>query len=121
MEGVVRANQEFLARVRYYGHPRAHKIHPLSLHDALPIYYSQEQERRDRLNEAVQHSQLAVDLATERSEEHTSELQSRVDLVCRLLLEKKNAWPLEEPHARACGSNRWRVAAIRPPRRGVGS
>src|SRR5207247_10859566 len=28
--------------------------------------------------------------ATSRSEEHTSELQSRVDLVCRLLLEKKN-------------------------------
>src|SRR5699024_11239803 len=29
-------------------------------------------------------------LATSRSEEHTSELQSRFDLVCRLLLEKKN-------------------------------
>src|SRR5207247_4496215 len=29
-------------------------------------------------------------LADVRSEEHTSELQSRVDLVCRLLLEKKN-------------------------------
>src|SRR5690349_23380873 len=28
-----------------------------------------------------------------RSEEHTSELQSRRDLVCRLLLEKKNAYP----------------------------
>src|SRR5437868_10229806 len=27
-----------------------------------------------------------------RSEEHTSELQSRFDLVCRLLLEKKNKW-----------------------------
>src|SRR5207247_5705245 len=27
-----------------------------------------------------------------RSEEHTSELQSRVDLVCRLLLEKKKTW-----------------------------
>src|SRR5438067_9898245 len=27
-----------------------------------------------------------------RSEEHTSELQSRFDLVCRLLLEKKNRW-----------------------------
>src|SRR5438105_8769584 len=27
-----------------------------------------------------------------RSEEHTSELQSRVDLVCRLLLEKKKRW-----------------------------
>src|SRR5438105_10174184 len=30
-------------------------------------------------------------LAFDRSEEHTSELQSRVDLVCRLLLEKKNS------------------------------
>src|SRR5699024_12666165 len=30
-------------------------------------------------------------LETERSEEHTSELQSRFDLVCRLLLEKKNS------------------------------
>src|SRR5690606_41981431 len=28
-----------------------------------------------------------------RSEEHTSELQSRENLVCRLLLEKKNRWP----------------------------
>src|SRR5207249_6286941 len=28
----------------------------------------------------------------ERSEEHTSELQSRIDLVCRLLLEKKKRW-----------------------------
>src|SRR5438105_6960073 len=32
---------------------------------------------------------LGVDLQWLRSEEHTSELQSRVDLVCRLLLEKK--------------------------------
>src|SRR5699024_12312926 len=30
--------------------------------------------------------------APERSEEHTSELQSRFDLVCRLLLEKKKAY-----------------------------
>src|SRR5699024_12404893 len=30
--------------------------------------------------------------APERSEEHTSELQSRFDLVCRLLLEEKNVW-----------------------------
>src|SRR5438105_8546269 len=33
--------------------------------------------------------QFAVDRELDRSEEHTSELQSRVDLVCRLLLEKK--------------------------------
>src|SRR5699024_11531793 len=32
-----------------------------------------------------------------RSEEHTSELQSRFDLVCRLLLEKKNK-PMDEEH-----------------------
>src|SRR5438105_12905514 len=32
---------------------------------------------------------LLVGLVVSRSEEHTSELQSRVDLVCRLLLEKK--------------------------------
>src|SRR5438105_11343936 len=33
---------------------------------------------------------------TERSEEHTSELQSRVDLVCRLLLEKKKTKDIRE-------------------------
>src|SRR5690349_23047862 len=33
----------------------------------------------------------------ERSEEHTSELQSRRDLVCRLLLEKKNAYACPSP------------------------
>src|SRR5206468_6680164 len=34
------------------------------------------------------------DSPRDRSEEHTSELQSRSDLVCRLLLEKKNALPI---------------------------
>src|SRR5204862_7340535 len=34
---------------------------------------------------------VALTWATKRSEEHTSELQSRRDLVCRLLLEKKKA------------------------------
>src|SRR5438067_9516735 len=32
-----------------------------------------------------------VEVQDKRSEEHTSELQSRFDLVCRLLLEKKNS------------------------------
>src|SRR5699024_11759097 len=36
----------------------------------------------------------AEDADSDRSEEHTSELQSRFDLVCRLLLEKKNNEPL---------------------------
>src|SRR5207249_11117455 len=38
-----------------------------------------------------QSARLVLFLARFRSEEHTSELQSRFDLVCRLLLEKKNA------------------------------
>src|SRR5699024_11730021 len=37
-----------------------------------------------------QHGQAVGGQLTQRSEEHTSELQSRFDLVCRLLLEKKN-------------------------------
>src|SRR5687768_17749118 len=47
-------------------------------------------ERRGHRHEQAPHrpAQLA-DLAEQRSEEHTSELQSRLHLVCRLLLEKK--------------------------------
>src|SRR5476649_3069993 len=57
------------------------EIYTLSLHDALPIY-------PDGREPAARHGQLGVWLAV-RSEEHTSELQSHSDLVCRLLLEKK--------------------------------
>src|SRR5207249_2956518 len=44
-------------------------------------------------------------MAVWRSEEHTSELQSRFDLVCRLLLEKKNFERIEalKPAIEACG------------------
>src|SRR2546430_9910177 len=35
----------------------------------------------------------------DRSEEHTSELQSQSNLVCRLLLEKKKRQPVHSPHA----------------------
>src|SRR5207247_910655 len=44
----------------------------------------------------ARHRAFGDALATARSEEHTSELQSRVDLVCRLLLEKKKK-PTERP------------------------
>src|SRR5207247_3863939 len=37
----------------------------------------------------------AIERRDDRSEEHTSELQSRVDLVCRLLLEKKKQQPYD--------------------------
>src|SRR2546428_8523949 len=70
------------------------EIYTLSLHDALPILH-----RKGDLEAAGGAPYLAA-LADgkpkvsnvehyARSEEHTSELQSRSDLVCRLLLEKK--------------------------------
>src|SRR5207248_6814050 len=68
------------------------EIYTLSLHDALPIFH------RDLLREVPVRNRgcnvrNVTDLAGEvRSEEHTSELQSPYDLVCRLLLEKKKAY-----------------------------
>src|SRR6266849_11218200 len=58
-------------------------IYTLSLHDALPI-----SGRRVSENPCGR-SRVEAGRPRARSEEHTSELQSRVDLVCRLLLEKK--------------------------------
>src|SRR5271170_8396496 len=45
--------------------------------------------RADGLRLHVELPELVARVRAQRSEEHTSELQSRVDLVCRLLLEKK--------------------------------
>src|SRR5690242_21439052 len=88
-------------------------FYTLSLHDALPIFVGDLGKRvrlvhelrelaraeellddgRDRLvvDQLLRHQRLDVLQAHAlRSEEHTSELQSHVNLVCRLLLEKKN-------------------------------
>src|SRR2546428_5278713 len=60
-----------------------------SLHDALPISWSSVEHRSTgAARRSVASSPLDLFLMI-RSEEHTSELQSRSDLVCRLLLEKK--------------------------------
>src|SRR2546428_14182771 len=65
------------------------EIYTLSLHDALPISQRRCLRKcRRRPDYRPWPSHL-----TKRSEEHTSELQSRSDLVCRLLLEKKNSCP----------------------------
>src|SRR5438067_9134153 len=45
---------------------------------------------------ALQSAKWIMHLDANRSEEHTSELQSRFDLVCRLLLEKKKRYPLKK-------------------------
>src|SRR2546426_4012755 len=62
------------------------EIYTLSLHDALPIYAGPAHRRRPRRRRRVG---LAGRAGDRRSEEHTSELQSPCNLVCRLLLEKK--------------------------------
>src|SRR5207247_10217496 len=53
-----------------------------------PCTFRELQERCEAISPSVLNSRLK-ELRETRSEEHTSELQSRVDLVCRLLLEKK--------------------------------
>src|SRR2546428_9762286 len=78
------------------------EIYTLSLHDALPISSQSSSNFRIRLvaggrrrstfslrPDAPMGSTTRDDPDADRSEEHTSELQSRSDLVCRLLLEKK--------------------------------
>src|SRR5437868_7296845 len=59
------------------------EIYTLSLHDALPISAARGQHEPPHLVGPP------AEVRRLRSEEHTSELQSRFDLVCRLLLEKK--------------------------------
>src|SRR2546422_2312379 len=87
------------------------EIYTLSLHDALPIYAlekrAQQPQRERQAERGVREDQPGArvgelegahqhierddhhDRREHRSEEHTSELQSRLHLVCRLLLEKK--------------------------------
>src|SRR2546422_7602559 len=81
------------------------EIYTLSLHDALPISSARcASDGRMRANRARRTSGSCAgprvffysnfspdDLRSYRSEEHTSELQSRLHLVCRLLLEKKSS------------------------------
>src|SRR5438034_1572848 len=88
----------------YFRVPAPPAIYTLSLHDALPIsahkrrrprHCGQLDTRHDRGSEHPDGERTGCDTRgvhgdrVGRSEEHTSELQSHSDLVCRLLLEKK--------------------------------
>src|SRR5206468_11215235 len=82
----------------FFNDPAPTEIYTLSLHDALPIFplsaglsmWLPEAIATRRSAWSTATLQRSPMLATTiRSEEHTSELQSRSDLVCRLLLEKK--------------------------------
>src|SRR2546430_5718954 len=68
------------------------EIYTLSLHDALPIFRRTWGSRTSR-RPGLFHLTRRIGPAAPRSEEHTSELQSQSNLVCRLLLEKKKKSP----------------------------
>src|SRR5438105_11486032 len=80
----------------FFNDPPTTAIYTLSLHDALPIYSAMECDGRHRCHHLAEcrrgwgvGKHYRQSDGNDRSEEHTSELQLRVDLVCRLLLEKK--------------------------------
>src|SRR2546426_10882909 len=65
------------------------EIYTLSLHDALPISRHRLRRRADVDHLLRRSARVRRRCRPRRSEEHTSELQSPCNLVCRLLLEKK--------------------------------
>src|SRR5207249_5737955 len=110
-----------LSSLRYYFHHRpSTAIYTLSLHDALPILPTYVRLGTYKILAIAAFTLFGIGLAfyatpstdaalanlpddqagagsgiykmASRSEEHTSELQSRFDLVCRLLLEKKKIY-----------------------------
>src|SRR5690625_7995305 len=100
---------EFLHLLTMLMSTSQYTIYPISLHDALPIFTNSDDQARKpikwhnsivpkKLDFKEERIQIACsfisklvesEYAVMRSEEHTSELQSRGHLVCRLLLEKK--------------------------------
>src|SRR2546430_13510030 len=97
------------------------EIYTLSLHDALPIWRCSERERSasgreiapaPRRGSRIRSASARARASSVRSEEHTSELQSQANLVCRLLLVKKKtlhgiitsigiSWTYSNPRCRA--------------------
>src|SRR5438874_7048924 len=81
----------FCAFFFFFNDTATTEIYTLSLHDALPISVSAPASARAARTPATiaAAEEPRPRASWPRSEEHTSELQSRRDLVCRLLLEKK--------------------------------
>src|SRR6266480_8016482 len=74
------------------------EIYTLSLHDALPISFAPRSTSSSLVSVNWRSaSSSSGPRRRRRSEEHTSELQSHVNLVCRLLLEKKKPTPAPDP------------------------
>src|SRR5260221_2137878 len=79
------------------------EIYTLSLHDALPISFPEVSRSAPRCTSPMRRTSGSGEStraasSPQRSEEHTSELQSHSDLVCRLLLEKKKNQKTRKKH-----------------------
>src|SRR2546430_13379888 len=87
----------------FFNYTATTEIYTLSLHDALPISPVNKTEttqpaiRSDRSMPGPRQWWASHPLQV-RSEEHTSELQSQSNLVCRLLLEKKKKLNVAHQH-----------------------
>src|SRR5438105_13273588 len=93
----------YISTCFFFHDPAPTQIYTLSLHDALPICFghlvdgalegglvgARGPRCAAQLTDELDCRGVNLGVQFVRSEEHTSELQSRVDLVCRLLLEKK--------------------------------
>src|SRR5438552_14440539 len=87
----------------FFNAPATTEFYTLSLHDALPISREQAGARRGGVPQGGAGGRQEPLLPEgPRSEEHTSELQSPDQLVCRLLLEKKNLNGIPEDIRNLC-------------------
>src|SRR3712207_9431891 len=103
MRHYYRVHSLFCCFIFFFNDTATTEIYTLSLHDALPIFATPVLASTLLMNLLDHHrwtsfftvfnwfanSQIHPEVSGGRSEEHTSELQSRQYLVCRLLLEKK--------------------------------
>src|SRR6266487_3768639 len=106
----------FLTGFFFFNDTATTEIYTLSLHDALPI------SPRSRWTKRWAGSSPYSCLPATRSEEHTSERQSPVHLVCRLLLEKKktghslDVLGTRPPRVRSGLARRRRLDGVEPVR-----
>src|SRR5437588_4665628 len=103
----IHSRQSLFVSFFFFNDPATTEIYTLSLHDALPISRSRK-TREISGPEPHSPSILASASTCPRSEEHTSELQSHSDLVCRLLLEKKKIIPMSYGYSRGYSSIAWK-------------
>src|SRR5258708_39885465 len=85
--GLIPHSRPFSFLFFFFNDTATTEIYTLSLHDALPICPRASEPMFGAPPKPAMREVVTVE---ERSEEHTSELQSPDHLVCRLLLEKKN-------------------------------